>query len=254
MSHNKQSLNQLLPYGLLVTRRYLLASGMNSHTLDNAMKSGKLVALARGVYMRAGVPVDWRGVMTSLNLMSADQVVYIGGITAIEHSGLGHYIQNSSKLDIYSGTTQPSWLARLKSSADLVWHNTSRLWVNAIDISDKNLNPIQWREDLPPYFVASAEQACFEFLATVPKTISFEYADLLFQGLTSLSPHKLDLLLRNCNSIKAKRLFFWFAKRHGFQWSKKINHQEYDLGSGKRLIASNGRLDKTFLITVPGSI
>ena len=251
MRANKKEIDKILPHGLLATRQYFLSHGIDRHRFDNAVKSQNIVAISRGVYVREGVPLSWQGVMSSLFLLFPQYPFYIGGVSAIELLGLGHYIQQLSMLNIYSANQKPRWLSHLNLSIDFNFHSTRRLWINSFFDNSKILNQHNWREDLPPYLVASAEQACLEFLAVVPNTISFEYADALFQNLTALSPRKLDTLLRKCKSVKAKRLFFWFAKRHGFQWSKKINKDDYDLGKGKRIIAKHGYLDKELLITVP---
>jgi hypothetical protein len=88
-------------------------------------------------------------------------------------------------------------------------------------------------------------------LADVPDTVSFEHADQLMQGLTSLSPRRLDVLLKGCRHIKVKRLFFFFATRYDYAWLKHLDRKAYDLGSGKRVVAKGGRLDSEYLITVP---
>ncbi|MCC5880291.1 MAG: type IV toxin-antitoxin system AbiEi family antitoxin domain-containing protein [Idiomarina sp.] len=94
-------------------------------------------------------------------------------------------------------------------------------------------------------------QAILELLSDVPQTISFEHADELMQNLRNLSPRKLDPLLKSCRNIKAKRLFFWFAGRHQHPWLKHLNSEEYNFGSGKRVVANEGRLDPAWQITVP---
>jgi hypothetical protein len=99
--------------------------------------------------------------------------------------------------------------------------------------------------------ISSPEKACLEMLMDVPNTVSFEHADELMQGLTSLSPRKLEVLLNACRHVKVKRLFFWFADRQGYNWLKKLDYQNFDLGKGKRVVAKGGKLDKKYQITVP---
>ncbi len=71
------------------------------------------------------------------------------------------------------------------------------------------------------------------------------------QGMTTLSPHRLDRLLERTKSIKVVRLFFWLADRRQHQWRKKLEANDYRLGSGKRVLAVGGKLDKKYLNTVP---
>ena len=84
--------------------------------------------------------------------------------------------------------------------------------------------------------------------------MTFEHANELMQGLVNLSPRKLDTLLKACKSVKVKRLFFWLANRQAYPWFSKLNVADYDLGSGKRFVAKNGKLDTKYLITVPSQM
>ena len=239
---------ELLPHGLLATRQWCHAHGMTRHALDNALKSGKLIAPARGVVTRAGVEVTWQGLVASLHRMLAG-VVYVGGLSALELAGQGHYVQ-SQRLHLYSTEPAPAWLSRLDPGVPVVWHGVRRLWPSDAlrqgDSLREAAGPAGW-----PYRIATPEQAFLELLSDVPDTVSFEHADQLMQGLTSLSPRRLDSLLRRCRHVKVKRLFFFFANRHRYGWLRHLDRAAYDLGSGKRVVATGGRLDRQFLITVP---
>jgi hypothetical protein len=89
----------------------------------------------------------------------------------------------------------------------------------------------------------------------VPKSVSFEHADQLLQGLTTLSPRRLERLLKRTQNIKVRRLFYWFAERHSYAWFKKLPDpstlDDLGLGSGKRMLIKGGKLDTKYMITVP---
>ena len=76
---------------------------------------------------------------------------------------------------------------------------------------------------------------------------------MLMERLSSLSPRRLQRLLRACTNVKVKRLFF-FADRHQHAWLKHLDKAAIDLGSGNRVLARGGRLDKRYRITVPGDL
>ncbi|TKV69604.1 hypothetical protein FDP08_03675 [Marinobacter panjinensis] len=46
----------------------------------------------------------------------------------------------------------------------------------------------------------SPEKALLEVLTEVPSAVSFEHADALMQGLSNLSPKKVDALLGACRN------------------------------------------------------
>jgi len=255
MKQQDLSLSELLPFGQLASRYYLLEHGFSSHTLDNYLKSGKLVSVVSGFYKRPDFKLSWQGVVASLpNLV--DGPVCAGGLTALELQGFAQYLflNSQRKVHLYS---PESCSVRLKqvfkqTDVELHWHRTARLWTNSWP-EKTALNPYQWREDASPMLISSPEQAILELLMGLPEEASFEHAEELMQGLTQLSPRKLDGLLRECKNVKVKRLFFWLADRFQYPWRKKLNVDDYNLGAGKRVVAVGGQLDKQYQITVPKS-
>ncbi|MCP8900946.1 type IV toxin-antitoxin system AbiEi family antitoxin domain-containing protein [Gilvimarinus xylanilyticus] len=251
MTKPHPNLSEWLPLGQLATRQWLLERGVSRHSLDNALKSGKLVAVARGVVARPEIPLGWQGVVASLDRI-LPSAVYVGGLSALNQHGLGHYVNFDSQMHLYSAAAQPSWLPKLKLNVELFWHSTVRLWDERGLQMAKSLRE-QTAEAGWSWRLASPEQAFFEMLAGVPSEVSFEHADNLMQGLSSLSPRRLDALLRACRHVQVKRLFFFFADRHQYPWRKHLSAESYDLGVGKRSIVPGGKLDQTYLITVPES-
>jgi hypothetical protein len=102
--------------------------------------------------------------------------------------------------------------------------------------------------------MSSPERAILELLDEVPQRETFHQADVLMEGLRNLRPRRLHTLLVECHSVKVKRLFLWFAERHNHAWLKGIDRKEIDLGHGKRMLASGGKLDTKFNITVPENL
>jgi len=66
-----------------------------------------------------------------------------------------------------------------------------------------------------------------------------------------LRPKVVNILLQHCRSIKVKRLFLFMADQYSYPWIARIEKNQLKLGSGKRVIVKNGKLDKHYLITVP---
>jgi Transcriptional regulator, AbiEi antitoxin, Type IV TA system len=71
------------------------------------------------------------------------------------------------------------------------------------------------------------------------------------QGMTNLSPRRLQKLLAACKSVKVKRLFFFFAHRHSHAWLKPLKTHKFDLDKGKRILVKGGKLDQAYQIIVP---
>lgn len=251
----KTHLEKLLPFGMVATKQWLISKGISKHFLDNGVKSGKIVSITPGLYYRAGVPITWEGVVTSLQIM-AEKSVHVGGISALELSGLTHYLapHANKAIHLYSESKLPGWLNKVSTKYEFHTHSTRKLWSPSVMENSKFVRDYSWREDLSSFYASTPEKAYLEMLMEVPEKISFEHADAIMQGMTNLSPSRLELLLSCCCHVKVKRLFFWFSKRHNYRWYQKLTADDFDLGSGKRVVAPGGKLDPDFLITVPESM
>ena len=56
---NMPKLEQILPEGLVVDRKWLYAQGYERSTVDYFLRSGRLERVKRGVYRRPGPPLKW---------------------------------------------------------------------------------------------------------------------------------------------------------------------------------------------------
>lgn len=249
-------LNDLLPEGMVVSRKWLLKNGMDRHAIDNLVKTDQLEALVSGIYKRPSSIITWQGLISSFQQLFLKDIV-VGGITALELEGLGHYLNMSPQIQVnlYSDKPLSKWINNL-IPVEFVQH-ASKFHFGTISNKDHltaNENYTQahnWAEGRFPLIISIPERAVLEVLEDVPEKTSFEHAEQLMQGMTTLSPRKMQELLKISESIKVKRLFFWFAERQNYPWLEKIERQKINLGVGKRVVAKAGKLDKKYLITVP---
>jgi len=260
MGYVHQQPGKLLPYGLVVTRSWLIGKGVQRHTVDNWLKSGQLVAVGRGVFKRPESELTWQGVACSLQRMGADLTP--GGITALEMQGFAHYLSLGSRtvVHLFGRSTLPDWVNHILP--DVTFERHTRLEFDPTQDDPGFEQTLSRAQDMSfggekcSLNVSSPELAMLELLMDVPRTVSFEHADNLLQGLPNLSPQKLTWLLEYCKNVKVKRLFLWLAEHNQSPWLKKLDLRRFSieggaLGSGKRVIAEGGRLDRKYLITVP---
>ncbi len=248
----RAQLQQVLPLDMVATKSWLEDQGLNLHFIDNAVRSKTLLPLASGVYVRQDARLSWKSLTASLQRMAVTPI-HVGGLTALELDGLSHYLTHATHptIHLFSKQSLPRWLYRIDAPALFAWHGTSRLWPENVMNNELYIRANTWQAQQPPLHYSCPEKAILEVLSDVPNAISFEHADQLMQGLHNLSPRKLDALLKTCRSIKVKRLFLWLAERNQHAWFKHLTPELYKLGTGKRLIATGGRLEPTWQITVP---
>ena len=99
--------------------------------------------------------------------------------------------------------------------------------------------------------ISAPERAILELLYLVPNKAGFSEAQLIMENLVSLRPTVVQALLQRCRSIKVKRLFMYLADKYGHQWVSEIDMSKVNLGTGKRMVIPNGKLNHKYQITVP---
>ncbi|WP_127132483.1 type IV toxin-antitoxin system AbiEi family antitoxin [Pseudoflavitalea rhizosphaerae] len=250
----RKLLEQMMPESMIVTRKWLVEqAALDTHAIDNLVKSEQLRLLWKGLYTRGKVQLSWQSIVYTLQtVMKTDYVV--GGLTALELKGFSHYLPTSKKetIHLYGNDKLPVWPNELSDTITFVRHTRNELFSGiGTTISDKFTSSVFWKDGMDELKISCPERACLEMLNEVPDKISLEHADQLIQGMTSLSPRTLQKLLEACTNVKVKRLFLWLGSRHNYTWFSKLNTDSIYLGSGNRVIVKGGELDKTYKITVP---
>ena len=273
MSKQKRvSINWLdlhLPEGLLVDAAWLAAHGYSTSLRTQYVAAGRLMRLAGRVYHRPSGEPTWPHVVISLQTILAHDLA-VGGRTALEHHGFAHYLtQSTTAVHLHGPKPPPTWLQGLPGNVTYRYRNDARLFrTQRISTAPHTLAPVtegrsQRTDGLVamalgpwnwPLVVSSPERAILEFLDELPEDESFHHADMLMEGLSALSPNRLQPLLTDCCNVKVKRLFFYFADRHQHAWLKRLDRTAIDFGRGKRRLAKGGKLDPTYMITVPGDL
>lgn len=268
----RQPLNQLLTSlapGLMVDSAWLQAQGISRTSIHDYVQRGWLERVAPRVYRRATTG-STTGLRWDMAVISAQRIeptsFYVGGMTAIELLGHGHFARLGGDREVHlydPDGTIPSWLAKLPTDATMILHTralfpTPSLGVewHRLDLGTTRLGAVVPSPDASEPWdhflrVAGAERASIEMMEDVPQGLSFEHVDTVFEGLTTLRPKVVTMLLEGCVSVRAKRLFLFFADRHDHGWAKRIDRDAIDLGRGKRQLVAGGRLDATYQITVP---
>ena len=255
--------------------------GYSSSLRRRYVAGGWLERVVRGVFRRpfhlpgvagVGVPLDWRQVVVSLQMVM-NRPLAIGGRTALELDGYAHFVglDGMREIHLYSDQPPPRWLQGLPIPTALVFHNAGRLFQRgavskSLGMLRKNLSGDIAAEPSPlcggfawarvgdghwPMVLSTPERGILELLEELPRKETFDQADMLMEGLFNLRPQQMSDLLQSCRSVKTKRLFLWFAERHGHAWFPHLDLEGVDLGTGKRMLAPGGRLDRRYGITVP---
>ncbi|AQZ50864.1 hypothetical protein Mame_01511 [Martelella mediterranea DSM 17316] len=252
---------------------WLEERGIASNLRAYYVKNGWLEQPVRSVYKRPRGTLSWQQVVISLQTLLLRTPFYVGGRTALELQGFAHYLAHETKtVHLYGPEKPPAWLDKLNLPQRFVYHNSATLFRN--DPITQGLGSLAWNvaegtgRDLArfqggsltslawgqwdwPLTLSQPERAYLEMLDELPRHESFHQADMIMQSAANFSPRRLQKLLTDCDSVKVKRLFFYFADRHTHAWLKRLDKTAIDLGKGKRMLVPGGKLDPVYLITVP---
>ncbi|ATU94441.1 type IV toxin-antitoxin system AbiEi family antitoxin domain-containing protein [Phyllobacterium zundukense] len=265
-------LQRELPEGLVVDAAWLKERGYSPQLCRKYVMNGWLEREAHGVYRKPGGKLLWEHVVISLQTLLMKPLL-VGGGTALSLHGFSHYLRREEKeVHLYGPEEAPNWLNKLPLQISFVYHNSAALFRNdpitfgltslgwnlkdarhasADNLHGGSFRVMPWGQWEWPLTLSTPERAILEMLDGLPAHESFDQADKIIEGLTTLSPRKLQKLLIDCKSIKVKRLFFFFADRYNHAWRKHLDKDVINFGTGKRMLVPGGRLDPTYLITVP---
>lgn len=265
-------LQRLLPEGLVADAGWLERHGYSSSLRNRYVSNGWMEQIARGVYRRPhgalkasgeDQKLHWQAVVISLQTL-LDRPLVVGGRTALELQGFAHYLTSGGprEIHLYAEKRPPGWLDKLPLETRFVFHNARRLFkreatpraLDSLPVSQISFTQQIWGQWDWPLTMSTPERAVLELLDELPQRETFHQADVLIEGLRTLSPRRLHVLLVDCRSVKVKRLFLWFAERHNHPWLKQLDRKGIDLGAGKRVLARGGKLDPRYQITVPENL
>lgn len=252
---------EAVPAGYLVDAPWLTSHGVAYETFRDYVKRGWLDRVHRGVFRRPAPnsssenALDWKTCLLSMQHIMGYKL-HVGGTTALGLQGHSHYLRLGSNSPVWVyGDDIPNWLVKLPLNASLQTRTGSLFSDPDLGLSSQDDKPhnapsasLPWDWTLT---MATPERAILEALDELPDHESFHNLDMVFEGLTSLRPRRMAELLKSCKKIKVTRLFFVFADRHDHAWRKRLNAQEFNLGTGDRALVKGGKIHPRYRIMVP---
>lgn len=246
-------INQLLsdwPSGAVATQAWLHEHGVGPNLVQKYQHSGWLERIGHGTWKRSGDKIDWQGGVFALQ-QDEPLRIWPGGATALSLAGYSHYLsfgKETVELFATAGTSLPGWFRKYAWEVSVNFHSTGLF----ASMEDPALQAFQVPYSQFHLQISTPERAVLELIHRSADESLFSGVVDLFSGLGTLSPRRLQRLLEACTSIRVKRVFLLLARNAGHAWYSRIDVSKVDIGKGKRQITPGGRLDKEFLITVPG--
>lgn len=249
-NQKNSKLNKLLSEwkdGVVYTSPWLSENGYTPDMLFGYKESHWVKSIGRGAFVKAQDAPLWEGAVHALQ-SQLNYHIHVGGETALELQGVRHNVSpRLNECHLYSPSKRklPAWFTSYDWGVEIKLHISTLFGEN-----DHGIKSMELKSSVP-VLVAEPERAILELLSHVNSKPGFLKGWHLIEGMMTLRPDLVQRLLLNCKSVKVKRLFMFMAETHELPWYEKLKVDEIDLGSGKRTIVKNGKLDNKFKITVP---
>ena len=240
------------PHGTVAPSRWFQKIGIHRDLLFSYKRTGWIRSLGQGAYARSDdSDLDWTGAVYALQ-QHYGYNLYPGARSALELRGLAHYVRfGFDTVFLLSPNTHKNFLPLWFKSFE---NDTLKFHYLQVKIFTEGISDLV--DYTPPNSkfvikISSVEQALLEMLSLVNRTMGLDESFKIFENAGSIDPVKMSYLLRNCTSIKAKRLFMVMAERINHSWVNELDLDNVNFGSGYRSMTTGGILDQTYSITVP---
>jgi hypothetical protein len=230
---NRTKLNALYSQtapGTPMTSEGLAARGISADLAVHYVRSGWLVRLARGVFMRAN---DTLALQPSLVLLQGRLAgLHVGGKSALDWHGVRHYLTQQPLLHLcgWESGRLPSWFTE-RFPAE---YHRKRLFDEELSAL-LHVGPFEQHSGAP--MVSSPERALLEVLSDVGVRQPLQEARELAESSYSLRADVLRQLLQCCTSIKTVRLCLQFGTELALPWAAKLNPADLPTGSNRAWVS-----------------
>ncbi len=237
---------QVWPRGTVALHAFFSQHGVSRKLAEQYRKGGWMRSVGVGAFVRRGDKVGWEGALYALQ-QHAGKTIHPGGRTALELSGLAHYLRLGPRrrVNLYGppGGRLPRWLTQHDWAVELRYFGTS-LFAAAVGMTTRDFGEFALA-------ISAPERAILEALEGVPGVTAFAEAQQLMEALPTLRPGLMQQLLEACTSVKVKRLCLYLADATRMPWRSALDDARIELGSGKRQVVAGGQWNARYGITVP---
>jgi hypothetical protein len=236
---------QIMPRGAIVLASWLNKQGYSHNLQQQYIRSNWLEPVGTGAFKRTGDEVDIFAALYTLQ-SQAGKTIHIGGRSSLSLLGYTHHIKmQQPEIILFAphGLKLPAWFLNYNWQATPVLIHTSML---PPDFALTEYGTTSFKVKISN--TARAMLECFELS---PNRFDLEEGWLIMEGLNALKPAIVQQLLEQCQSVKAKRLFLYFAEKANHSWFKHLLIDKINLGKGKRSIVKQGVWIDKYQITVP---
>ncbi len=222
---------------------WLKKEGYSSQLQKRYRDSGWLTAMCKGVMYRTGGDLNAYDAIASYN-KQMDGKLRVAAMSALEYVGFNHYVPMG----------KPVLMVALDGKKEPLWMKSDRFdmtFRTFYSTAFTDVEMIKREQHSGTLYISSPEQAFLECLFLAPNLYS--YMDLYYamEQLTTLRPEVVQHLLETTDNKRVKRMFLYMAEKAGHYWFEELQHEKIDLGTCKMQLATNGKFNAKYKMTIP---
>ena len=212
--------------------------------------------------------MQWEHAVISLQSLMRYPVM-VGGRTALHMHGFRHQLPPGGlrEAHLYGSAKPPGWLFNLPCKTEFAFHNDKGLFpdtqadveplveMGLSDLNEEskgimtrpegdfhsvNFTRSLWGMRRWPIVLSTKERAMLEAIDELPNRQIFGEVDVLIKGVVIINRDRMNALLKECASMKVKKLLVEFAERHNHDWLKYIDIDTVEMAGHERQILGNG--------------
>ncbi|MCD6246287.1 type IV toxin-antitoxin system AbiEi family antitoxin domain-containing protein [candidate division WOR-3 bacterium] len=216
---------------------YLKSLGYDYGLLHKYKTRGWLDSPYKSVYVKPGGHISPLGIVYALQTQK-NMNIHIGGISALILKGISEQVYNINELrNLHILSTKrifvPQWVKKFAKEHNLKLNfMQNNIFKSEIGLTYFHYNKME-------IMISSTERAVMEMLSMIRTRSDYFDALKYFELTGELRGEKLLGLLKNCNSVKCKRLFLYLSEKYEKDYIKKIDRNVIDLGRGTRRIIND---------------
>ncbi len=236
---------QIMPPGAIVLASWLNKQDYSYDLQHQYKRSSWIESIGTGAFKRVGDEVDIFGALHAIQFQ-AGKTIHIGGRSSLSLLGYTHHVKMlESEMILFAqhGFKLPAWFLNNAWQTTPVLVRTSML-PPGLALTEYNATSFKVK-------ISNAARAILECFDMSPTRFDLEEGWLIMEGLNALQPAGVQQLLEQCKSVKAKRLFLYFAEKANHSWFKYLSIDKINLGKGKRSIVKQGVWIDKYQITIP---
>lgn len=232
-------LNKEIP----LTTQKLNQLGISSFLARKYKENGWIESIGVGAFKFPDTEITVEGTLHALQIdMSIN--LHVGAKTALEIAGVRQFYREKEKIYLFGDrkVILPLWVKNYRWDRSIEFINSSK-WNSKEYLYNPHTREFE-------FYIATKELAIVQQIELINRSESLAETAQLYEMLDSLNPELINKVLVKA-SLKAKRIFSFFADYFNHSWKRELDPGVLDSGHSIITIEKGGKYLKEYNVVIP---